>query len=116
MVPGRVPGAAWLQCPPMLIVTGIISMEPEGHDAAVALIEPLVEATLAEDGNVTYGFWVDPNQKGVFRVYEEWASADAMGEHMASAHMAEFLGGMASLPITGTELTQHTVAESTRLM
>lgn len=100
----------------MLIVSGIISMEPEGHDAAVALIGPLVEATLAEDGNITYGFWTDPSQPGVFRVYEEWASLDALGAHMATPHMADFLTGMGSLPITGTEITQHEVAGSTKLM
>ena len=100
----------------MLIVSGIISMEPEGHDAAVALIGPLVEATLAEDGNITYGFWTDPSQPGVFRVYEEWESDEAMATHMATPHMATFLTGMGGLPITGTEITQHRVAESTLLM
>jgi quinol monooxygenase YgiN len=100
----------------MLIVSGIISMEPEGHDQAVALIGPLVEATLAEEGNITYGFWADPSQKGVFRVYEEWADDDAIASHMATEHMGTFLVGMGELPITGTELTQHRVEESTRLM
>ena len=100
----------------MLIVSGITSMDPEGHDAAVELISALTVATLAEPGNITYGFWADLNDRGVFRVYEEWASPEAMGEHMASEHMANFLIGMGSLPITGTELTQHTVSESTRLM
>ncbi|MBS1836492.1 MAG: antibiotic biosynthesis monooxygenase [Actinobacteria bacterium] len=100
----------------MFIVSGIVTMEPEGHDAAVELFGPLTEATLAEDGNITYGFWADPARPGVFRVYEEWATLDAMGAHMASAHMAEFLTAMASLPITGTEITQHEVTASQRLM
>ena len=100
----------------MLIVSGTISMEPSGHDAAVELIRPLVEATLAEPGNVSYGFWADLSTPGVFHVYEEWESDEAMGEHMASEHMANFLVGMGSLPITGTELTQHRVSESSRLM
>ena len=82
----------------------------------VELIGPLVESTLAEDGNVTYGFWADPSNPGVFRVYEEWASAEAMGEHMATEHMATFLGGMANLAVTRTELYQHEVAETSRLM
>jgi quinol monooxygenase YgiN len=100
----------------MLIVSGIISVDPSDHDAMVALIPPLVEATLAEDGNVTYGFWASPTEPGVFRVYEEWASPEAMGEHMATEHMATFLGGMGALSVTGTELHQHDVAASTRLM
>jgi quinol monooxygenase YgiN len=100
----------------MLIVSGIISMDPSGFDQAVALTGPLVEATLAEEGNITYGFWSDPNQPGVFRVYEEWADEDALNAHMATPHMAEFLGGMAALPITGTEINKHTVAETSKLM
>ena len=52
----------------MLIVSGIISMEPEGHDAAVALIGPLVEATLAEDGN-------HPNAAGYDAVTDIWFAA-----------------------------------------
>ncbi len=100
----------------MLIVSGIISVTPEHHDQMVELIGPLVEATLAEEGNVTYGFWASPTEPGVFRVYEEWASPEAMGEHMATDHMAAFLGGMGALSVTGTELYQHEVSDSSRLM
>ena len=52
----------------------------------------------------------------MFRVYEEWASDEALAEHMATPHMAEFMGAMGGLPLTGTELHQHRVEESTRLM
>ena len=100
----------------MLIVSGIITLDPSGHDQAVALFGPLVEATLAEPGNVTYGFWADPVTPGVFRVYEEWADEDAMNAHMASPHMATFLVGMAELPVTGTAIDKHVVAESSKLM
>jgi len=102
--------------PAMLIVSGIITMDPSGADEAVALVGPLVEATLAEPGNITYGFWADVNQPGVFRVYEEWADEDALNTHMGSPHMAEFIGGMATLPLTGTEITKHAVSESSKLM
>jgi quinol monooxygenase YgiN len=100
----------------MLIVSGIISLDPAQHAAAVELFAPLVEATLAEEGNITYGFWASTSEPGVFRVYEEWESTDAMGLHMGSDHMATFLVGMGGLGVTGTEIHQHTVGESTRLM
>ncbi len=100
----------------MLIVSGIISVEASDHDAMVGLIAPLVDATLAEPGNVTYGFWADPANPGVFRVYEEWSTPEAMAEHMATDHMANFLVGMGGLAVTGTELYQHDVAETSRLM
>lgn len=100
----------------MLIVSGTISVDPADHDALVELTGPLVAATLAEEGNVTYGFWAHPSTPGVFRVYEEWASQDALAGHMATEHMAAFLAAMATLTITGTELHQHDVSASTRLM
>ena len=100
----------------MLIVSGIITLDPAKHDEAAALFAPLVDATLAEEGNITYGFWASTSEPGVFRVYEEWASTEAMGEHMGSDHMATFLVGMGGLGVTGTEIHQHTVTDSTRLM
>jgi quinol monooxygenase YgiN len=100
----------------MLIVSGIIDIDPANHDAANELFAPLVAATLAEDGCITYGFWANPANPGQFRVYEEWESTDAMGLHMGSDHMATFLVGMGGLGVTGTSITQHTVSESTRLM
>ncbi len=100
----------------MLIVSGTISVEASDHEAMLELVAPLVEATRAEDGNLSYGFYSDPSARGVFRVYEEWASPEVMGEHMATDHMATFLVGMGGLAVTGTELHQHTVSESSRLM
>lgn len=100
----------------MIIVSGTITLQAEGHDAAVELFGPLTEATLAEAGNLTYGFWASPTEPGVFRVYEEWESPEAIGTHMASDHMAAFLTAMAALPITGTDIVQHEVSSSTKLM
>lgn len=100
----------------MLIVSGIVSVEASDHDKMVELIAPLVAATTAETGNLSYGFYADPAAPGVFRVYEEWETAEAMGEHMGTDHMATFLGGMGALAVTGTELYQHEVSGSSRLM
>jgi quinol monooxygenase YgiN len=100
----------------MLIVSGTITVDPSGTEAALELARPLVEATLAEEGCITYGFWTHPDQPGVLRVYEEWESDEAMVAHFATPHMAAFMEGMGSLPITGTSITRHVVAESSTLM
>jgi len=100
----------------MLIVSGTVSVEAADHEKMVELIAPLVAATTAEAGNLSYGFYSDPAAPGVFRVYEEWDTAEAMGEHMGTDHMATFLGAMGGLAVTGTELYQHEVSGSARLM
>jgi quinol monooxygenase YgiN len=100
----------------MLIISGIISFDPAKQSEFIALTVPLVEATLAESGNVTYGFWFDGADPGRVRAYEEWESEEAIGSHMGTAHMATFLEGMASVGVTGAELHQHVVTDSTRIM
>lgn len=100
----------------MLIVSGTISLDPANHDAALDAAARLVEATLEEEGNITYGFWVDPRERGRFRVYEEWADSEALDAHMATPHMAEFLTAAAGLGITGTDVHRHEVTGSTKLM
>ena len=100
----------------MILISGLITVDPSDHDAMVALTGPLVEATLAEEGCGTYGFWSHPAQPGTFRVYEEWADDDALTAHMGAAHMAEFLGGMAALSVTGTEINRYDVDKVTKFM
>lgn len=100
----------------MLIVSGTITLDPANHDRAIEAVGPLVEATLAEEGNLTYGFWPHPSERGLFRVYEEWADQDSLDAHFATPHMAEFMGAMAELGVTGTDLVRHEVTASTKLM
>ena len=100
----------------MIIVSGTMSVEPDDSEAVLALTHPCVAATLEEDGCSAYGFFADPNQAGSFRVYEEWADDDALNAHMGSAHMAEFLGQIGSVRITGVNLNKHEVSAISKLM
>lgn len=100
----------------MLIVSGTITLDPANHDRALEVAAPLVESTLAEEGNITYGFWQHATERGVFGVYEEWVDQAAMDAHFATPHMAEFMAAMAELGITGTDLVRHEVTDSTKLM
>jgi quinol monooxygenase YgiN len=100
----------------MLIVSGTLTFDPAKAERFHEVAATLVEATLAEPGCITYGFWSDPANPGRVRAYEEWESAEALGEHMGTPHMAAFMGAMGEVGVTGSELTQHEVAESTKLM
>jgi quinol monooxygenase YgiN len=102
--------------PAMLIVSGTIEFDPANHDKIVDLLGPLVEATLAETGNITYGMWADPANPGRMLAYEEWETEDALNEHMGTDHMATFMVGMAECGVTGTAINKHVVSESSKLM
>lgn len=81
----------------MLIVTGIIEIPDGAFEAARPAIARMVEATLAEPGCITYGFWRDPDRDNRLRVYEEWEGQAALDAHFASAHMAEFRAALAEI-------------------
>jgi quinol monooxygenase YgiN len=100
----------------MLIVTGTLTFDPASAERFHALAADLVQATLAEPGCITYGFWADPADSGRVRAYEEWESPEALAEHFGTDHMTTFMGAMGEVGITSTELHQHVVSESTRLM
>lgn len=93
-----------------IVISGEIVIEPDDFDAALALIEPLVDATRAEDGCVTYGFWVDPRDRSRIRVFEEWASPEANAAHAASEHLAAFYGALGAIRVRSAALTRYEVA------
>lgn len=100
----------------MLVVSGTITFNPDSLDAGLAAIATLVTATRAEDGCVSYGFYQTPEAPHVFRVFEEWASAEAMAAHMGSEHLLGFLGSAGEIGITGAELDQYEISDKTKLM
>lgn len=100
----------------MIVVSGIIELDPANRDAVVTLTDTLAAATLEEPGCLSYGFWVDPNNDGRFRVFEEWQDQDAIDTHFATSHMAAFMEGLGSLGVTGTSINRYVVSESSKLM
>lgn len=95
----------------MLVVSGVITLDPSDRDAALEAAATAVTATLEEDGCITYGFWADPGDPGRFRVFEEWASPEALMSHFAQPHMATFLEAMGALQVISTDVQQYTVTD-----
>jgi quinol monooxygenase YgiN len=93
-----------------IVISGEIRIEPDDFDAAMALVDPLVAATKAEEGCVAYDFWVDPRDRGRIRVFEEWTSAEANAAHAASEHLATFYVALAAIRVTGAELVRYEVS------
>jgi len=100
----------------MIVVSGTIDLDPANADAAVTAFTTVAEATLAEEGCSTYGFWADPAQPGRYRVFEEWADQAALDAHFATPHLAAFLGGIGTLGVTGTDISKYQVGDKSKLM
>ena len=89
----------------MIVVSGTLIIDPAKATLCEELTTKLVADTVKEEGNISYEYFRSPSDPGRWHVFEEWASEAAMNEHMASPHMAEFMGAAGDLGITGVPET-----------
>jgi quinol monooxygenase YgiN len=99
----------------MIVVSGLITFDPEKYDRAVELIDALCAATRAEDGCISYEFFTTPGDPGRSRVFEEWESEEALTAHQAAPHLADFYTASGELGITSAELYRYEVTSKTPL-
>ncbi len=94
----------------MLVIAGWIRLDPEKHDDAVAAALPMMEATQAEAGCISYVFSADLADRGLFRLFEEWESQEALDAHFRAPHMAIFQKAMGGLGISETHIQKYQIA------
>jgi quinol monooxygenase YgiN len=99
-----------------IIVTGQIDLDPAKHDAFVEQASACMTATRTEAANEGYVFAADLEVPGRYHVTELWASQEGMDEHMASPHLAAFMGAMGGLGVTAASLTKWDGATGSQLM
>lgn len=99
----------------MIVVTGYLTLDPGQIDAAHAAVATVVAATRAEPGNIDYRFSVDMDDPARLNVVEQWEDDAAIDLHMASAHMADFMGVILGM-VTGAEIIRHDVSASSKLI
>lgn len=99
-----------------ILVTGTFDLDPAQGDAFSAAASACMAATRAEAACESYTFTQDLEVAGRYHVTELWASQEGMDEHMASPHLAAFMGAMGGFGVTGVSLTKWDGATSSKLM
>ena len=100
----------------MIIVSGTIVIDPEKVPRALELTLPLMAATRAEPGNLSYGFYAHLDDPGRYQLYEEWEDEAALDAHSASEHLATFFAAIGELDVSHVELYRHEVTSRVRSM
>jgi quinol monooxygenase YgiN len=95
----------------MLVIAGEIEIDPAHHDAAVAAAKRVQEATRKEAGCHAYVFSADLAEPGRFRLFEEWASPEALAAHFGQPHMAEFQKAIASVGVRRMDVARYEIAK-----
>lgn len=88
----------------MLIVTGIIEINPENIGPAQAAALKMTEETRKEAGCRVYEFSQLVEAPHQFRVYEEWDSAAHLEAHGRTAHMAAFREALGEIGLVSREI------------
>ena len=99
----------------MIIIAGSISIDPERVDLMLEAIVPLMQATHAEEGCIDYVLSADPAEAGKIRIFEKWASDEALGAHMTAPHMGDFQKALKTVGVTGMSVQRFDNAEESKL-
>jgi NAD(P)-dependent dehydrogenase (short-subunit alcohol dehydrogenase family)/quinol monooxygenase YgiN len=92
-----------------VVVEGELRVEEAQHQSLAEALRIVSGPTAAESGNLAYRWTTDLERRGVFFLFEEWDTPDALARHAASAHGRAFLVTLGGL---GPSTSDFRVRES----
>ncbi|MPY61238.1 putative quinol monooxygenase [Streptomyces spongiae] len=96
-----------------VIVAGWMDYDPKDRDRMLEHLVVLGHLTRQEEpGCLDYAMTADPGSEQRIRVYERWASEQALDEHFTTQHIKDFRAAVAGLTRVGVSLRAYTVASS----
>ncbi|MED1203567.1 putative quinol monooxygenase [Heyndrickxia acidicola] len=75
----------------MIIIHAGLTVNPEKQEAFLKELQPLIEASRKESGNISYDLKKDTEKENVFTMVEVWQDAAAVASHNASEHFTSFV-------------------------
>jgi len=94
----------------MLVIAGHIRLDPAKREAVIAAARDVMRDTRRETGCISYTLSSDVEDQGLFHIFEEWESAEALGAHFKAPHMARFQAAAAGFGIKEMKLQRYEVA------
>lgn len=75
----------------MIIIHATFHIQPAKKDLFLKEIQPLITASKAENGNISYNLLKDTENENVFTMVEVWQDLQAVSLHNASEHFTAFV-------------------------
>lgn len=88
----------------MLIVSGVIEVNPDNIGPAQVATTKMMEETRKEKGCIVYEFSQLVEAPHRFRVYEEWEDMDCLKAHGQAPHMAAFREALGEIGVLSREI------------
>lgn len=91
----------------MIVLHAKLPIRPDQRETFLGAIGPLVEASNAEPGVISYQCYQSVADENLFIVVEEYESQEALDAHMASDHFQAAAGGLADMVSGPPELKSY---------
>lgn len=75
----------------MIIVHGTFPVKADVRDDALELMRQMAVASRAEEGCISYEFYIGLSDPNTLLLFQEWESVDALQGHFETEHMEAFL-------------------------
>ena len=100
----------------MLVVAGIIRIDPKNRALADAAFEKVRAGTLTEPGCLEYQAYADRSDPGIIFMFEKWESPEALAKHFQTPHMAEFNAVIPAFVAGPPSINRYDVSKVAKLM
>ena len=89
-----------------IIISGTVDIDPEKMSAAMAAGRPLIDGALTQDGCLDYDWCPDPTTEGRIRVFERWASQEALSNHFNNHWYTDMRDAIGSFGLRAADVGQ----------
>jgi quinol monooxygenase YgiN len=96
----------------MVVVVGRVQTDADKREALIRVGQTVAGASRQEPGCISYRLYEDTEIDNEFVIVEEWESSEALQQHFATAHVAEFLRDIPATLVAPPDVKFHTIASS----
>src|SRR3954464_7715926 len=99
----------------MIVVVGKVSTDEARRADLVRAGQAVAQASRAEAGCLGYRLYQDTEDPDAYVFIEEWESQQALDDHFATPHVAEFMQAITPTLSAPPDVQFHTIASSVDL-
>jgi quinol monooxygenase YgiN len=96
----------------MIVVVGRVVTDAGKRADLVRVGQMVAAASRVEPGCTSYRLYQDTENENEFVFVEEWESDEALQQHFASSHVAEFLRAIRATILAPPDVKFHSIASS----
>ena len=96
----------------MIVVVGRVRTDADTRAELVRIGQTVAGASRAEPGCISYRLYEDTESDHEFVFVEEWESSEALEQHFATSHVADFMRAIPETIVAPPDVKFHTIESS----